>query len=1254
MSVPDLARKIGRHVVIDELGRGGMGIVYRALDPQLGRQVAIKVIGDPTRIGPEERARFQREAQLSARLQHPGIVAVHQVGEQSGVPYLVMDLVRGRALDAVAREEELSPRRVSEIVRDVARALGHAHRRGILHRDVKPGNVLIDEDGRTRITDFGLAREVSAKDQLTLTGQIVGTPSFMAPEQADGENEHGPPTDVWSLGAVLYWGLVGKPPFEGDSPFQIIKRVLFDEPQRPRTLVPTVNVDLETIALKCLEKDAARRYATGDDVADELERFLDGQAIRARPDGPLSRCRRWARRNRLATMLLVLFVAAVAGGIGSRLHAGMEERGRFVADLAARARTSAEALDAKRGEVGDADALVIALDALGDARAWLAATPGDEMARRHTSRLAIATGEVALAAEQWSVATAAFRRARELGLDRKTAEESLGRVEEARGRAAEEHRRAVEGVLDRARTGEAFADGDARETALFELVRHGAHAIAPLCAELDAVTDALREATRAALLAAAEPTPDEARAGAQSIAGLREAVGALLDIDGLGTQELGRVWLHCPPAFEAARRRLGDRSARSRTSGQPLKLSTILSTAQASAVALDRRRTAALCADALGRLEGESIQPGARAGEEASAQARIETLGRHLAVQTDELEAAPAALALCRIGGPRAIAWLRVARNCHGTGGPLWRAIGGRLPVGWNETDGDAETDSSRRHRDAGDAFKEAGKNDEAIAAYGRALDLDPCDLIAWIRRGKARVSLGDLEGANADFDRVVALAPGFATAWGNRAGVRAMRGDLAGAVSDFERALELDPTLVAAWSGRGRMRQERGDLEGAIADYDHALALDPRCVNALSNRGAAKAAQGDLGGAIADYDRVLVLVPGDADICNRRGLIKFARQDAAGAISDYDRALELAPDHVGALNNRGLARASRNDLVGAIADYDRAVGLAPRNARIWSNRGEARAGRGDLDGAMTDLDRALELDPGGERAWIRRGKVRRARGDLPGATHDFDRALEISPGNIDALLNRAGARHDGGDRSGALEDLDRAVAVAPRFAGAWSRRGSVKLKRGDLEGAIADLDRALELDPRAATALTDRALIRRMHGDLDGAMVDLDRSLELAPRNVDSLANRGDLKQVRGDLAGAIADYDRALELDPRQPGIWVNRGNTKQMNGDLSGAISDYDRALELDPGLVEAYNSRGAAKYRQGDQEDALADLDQAIELDPRHVSAWFNRARVHTKLEAVPEAIDDLERVLALEPTGPTAERARAVIAELRKR
>jgi WD40 repeat protein/predicted Ser/Thr protein kinase len=333
--------QFGRYQVIRELGRGGMGVVYLARDPDLQRLVAIKTL---TLMGPEgdkHLVRFDAEARLHARQRHPNIVELYETGRDQGHPYLVMEYVEGKSLSQHLDGRPMEARRAAALVAQIAGAVEHAHRAGIVHRDLKPSNVLLDAAGTPRITDFGLATSLGGSFDLTRTGDLVGTPVYMAPEMATASGVRaGPAVDIYGLGAILYEVLTGRAPFVGMDVFLILSQVQHADPVAPRQLQAQVPRDLETICLKCLEKMPSRRYRSAAELADDLQRFLDGVPILARPAGLLERGAKFARRRpalaaawavslaALVTIVIVVLVFNVQLADQRDLAARGEERAR--------------------------------------------------------------------------------------------------------------------------------------------------------------------------------------------------------------------------------------------------------------------------------------------------------------------------------------------------------------------------------------------------------------------------------------------------------------------------------------------------------------------------------------------------------------------------------------------------------------------------------------------------------------------------------------------------------------------------------------------------------------------------------------------------------------------------------------------------------------------------------------------------------------------------------------------------------------
>src|SRR6266478_5593241 len=305
--------EFGDYDLLQELGRGSQGVVYRARQKSLNRTVALKVIAYGQLASQVHLKRFRREAEAAASLDHPCIVPIYEVGERDGCCYFSMKFVEGGQLDEVVRRTPISIRQATELIAKVARTVHYAHEHGIVHRDIKPGNILLDQSGEPHFTDFGLARLVETESTVTCTLDVLGTPSYMAPEQAVGNNEVvSSATDVYGLGAVLYQLITGHQPFAGGTSYETIKLVLDSEPRRPRLWNRKIDRDLSTICLKCLEKDPKRRYPSALALAEDLEHWLKHEPIRARRSGFFTHARKWVRRNPTSALLAASLVGLAA------------------------------------------------------------------------------------------------------------------------------------------------------------------------------------------------------------------------------------------------------------------------------------------------------------------------------------------------------------------------------------------------------------------------------------------------------------------------------------------------------------------------------------------------------------------------------------------------------------------------------------------------------------------------------------------------------------------------------------------------------------------------------------------------------------------------------------------------------------------------------------------------------------------------------------------------------------------------------
>ncbi len=1001
-------RRIGPYELLAPLGRGGMGIVYRARHAALGRDVAIKVIIGPHARDPLHLERFRLEALAAARLRHPNLVAIHDVGADGEAAYIVMELVEGESLgDRIERDGPMPARAAAALVEKLARALHYAHESLILHRDVKPANVLVGDDGEPRLADFGLAKQLDGGGASgpTRSGQALGTPGFMAPEQIRSDDPIGPRADVYGAGATLYALLTGEPPFVGGSPLEVIARMQRTDPAPPSVRRPAAGVDrdLDTICLRALEREPARRYPGAAELADDLRRWLRHEPIHARPPTLVERVAKWARRNPVAARVaavatLVVTVAAVAA-TGVVVRAGSRADARARAEILAEARSSTTAaldelalLDA--AGAGSDERIDVALGAFDAARRWSEVAPDDAAASRARFEAGIALGDLALVDGQWALARRAYREALASAVDDARARAALAAAEA--GRSEVERRRAADVAeqIALARAGDLARD-DRLTDAVFAIARYPtAETVATLTAELRAVTAALREAERGLYLeVAGEP-------GAPSPAEIDRAIAARAAVSSTGSA-LGE------DAIEIMRRahRAVMEAGLRRTGNSVLPLSArLVASRQERDVPAGELAVARLSAEAIGRIAG--LEPRLDLSD------AIAALGEYLDAESDELRAVAVGLALVRIGGGRVEPLLAMAQGRHGPTSVFQRRIeraGPGAGTGRRVSSGErsAAADIPSRGDAPGDArsllgraevLERSGDPHGAVELLDRAIEVAPELVDAWNNRALIRDRLGDHAGALADLEQAIALDPWNGTSRANRGLLRKNLGDLRGALADLDEAVRVAPRDPHVLSSRGIVRRAAKMLEGALADLDTSLAIDPNRASSWVNRSNVKNDLGDPKGACDDLDRAATLEPREPSIYYNRANLRKRMGQLREAIADYTRAHELEPTSHTTLNNRGQARREAGDLEGALSDFERAAALAPDDLRPVTNVGETLLQLGQLDRAEAIGEALLSRDPDWLLGYLVRGEARLGLGKLPGARADLRRFVAGAP----------------------------------------------------------------------------------------------------------------------------------------------------------------------------------------------------------------------------------------------------------------
>jgi tetratricopeptide (TPR) repeat protein len=1087
------AWRLGDYEVLGELGRGGMGVVYKARDLRLNRVVALKMILSGGHATEADRARFRGEAEAVARLQHPNVVQIFEVGEYGGLPFFSLEFVEGRGLDRQLAGTPQPAREAAELVVVLARAIHAAHQANIIHRDLKPANILLRRrqgDGRPagaeaaavplsafepKITDFGLAKRLDESEGATREGAIMGTPCYMAPEQAGGNVQAvGPATDVYALAAILYELLTGRPPFKGASALNTIWQVLNREPVGVRQLQPSVPRDLETICLKGLQKEPAKRYGSALALAEDLQRFLDGRPILARPAGAWEKAVKWARRRPTqaalagTALLAVLGVLAGTGFYGlykdqkaASLQAALDRR-----DKIDQFRSQAEQAE-REGRLGDAkedwDRALATLDADPGA-------PQDELRREIVERL-----------------EAVNQRLREQQAE---AERQIAR------------QKVLEGVA---------RFGKARNTVLFHEVNF-TEPDAPanralLCREAPAALAhlGLRVGTEAAdVRAALDPC--------------REHLTTRREFEQLaaGCYEVLLAWAEAeapPPTAEDAS---GARRAL-RLLDVAADLGAAYGLPSPQAYHVRRARYLARAGDAAA----------AEAERKLAAEAKPTTALDHFLTALDCYRQQPSS--------SRHTQMVAQAIAAQGLASPI--ASPGVFPqalVGWKV----AALDVSALHLPLTEA------------ACERVLRQEPDHFWAHYLQGLCQLRTRRWADAKVSLTACVGRQPDFPWPQLLRASAHTESGAFATAEADFEEVLRQakDPLLrTSALINRGGLRVRQKRWDEAVKDLQEAIGLQPGLPQSYVTLASAYQGEQKLDDAVAALDRAIERQPGDPLLHYTRGRLHQDRGAWDAARKDFSRCIELEPRGArserlasayverGRLSHRdgeaSLARGDRDSaedaFFDALADFAGALVAFPDYAPAYRQQAETLLALNRDAEAGEALDRFLARERGTAPIYRARGLIHVRLGEPGRAVEAFTYALHL--GQDAATLGfRGWAYLKTGAVQPALEDFEKALAVAPEDSDALCGRGVARVLLGQVPGAVADAELAVKVSPRSPGVLFAAACI---HGRVVGRLEARLRGRELPRRQERDL-----VQQLNVSRTQAVALLGAALRVLPRE----------------------------------------------------------------------------------------------------------------------
>jgi tetratricopeptide (TPR) repeat protein/tRNA A-37 threonylcarbamoyl transferase component Bud32 len=926
-------RRFGRYVLEEKIGEGASAYVILAHDSKLNREVALKILKESAAAAPSHLERFTREARAMARLRHPNIVAVHDIGCEEGWYFFAMDLVRGRPLSELLRERRPTLQQTLGILEKIARACHFAHEHGVIHRDLKPGNILVDDALEPFVTDFGIARLDLEKERLTHTGTILGTAHYMSPEHITGDPDRiEPRSDVFSLGAIAFEAVSGRLAFDGRSLVSIFSAISSEDPPRLRSIDRTIPPDVEAVVIKALEKDISRRYLTALALAEDFSRLREGLPIKATRVSTILLLTRRLRKHRWTAGSIALAAAALAAlaafGVIQAVRRGDDEsRGDRETDLEKKLGYYERA-----GAADKADAIRRQLEAVREqARSleWRKA-----VRERLEPRLARARDRVEEA-----------RRLR--------GERSSERAGEIASEAARELRSLLDEQPDWAEAWVCLAR---------------AHEIAGRRRQAREVLDEAVQTTGGAALVFIE----RARLNLTAYSRRR----------GLpATNYVGRrVYIGEPPAetddLAALRLRIEEDIARIRASGFEfarkhesllegglLVLRGEFERAEESLTeALDRDPFEILAWHyrAVSRYMRSRFQP---AEEDWTA-----ALGLSLAEAEHALYRGFARQALQNLDGALED-FQRAARM-----DPLYASA-------WNSI-GNVQL-ARRRYRDA-------------LQAFDRAIELSPSSGSFYSNRANVHYQRRDYDRAIEDYDRALEAWPRYASGYSNRGNAWRAKGDLARALADHDRAVKLQPRSANLWTNRAGTLLDLGRVEEAVENAARAIEADPDYPQAHLARGNARLRFGDLAGAVEDLERHAALVPRSVGTHLRLGELYGRLGRPAPAVEHYERAVELGARRAPVLVALADARREAGDFARAVDEYTRAIELDRRSAAAWRGRAIARSRSGDPGGAIRDLDEAVGLDPTDAQNFYERGLAHLQSESWDEAARDLRRAVEI------------------------------------------------------------------------------------------------------------------------------------------------------------------------------------------------------------------------------------------------------------------
>jgi tetratricopeptide (TPR) repeat protein len=1266
----------GRYKLVEEIGEGGMGTVWMAQQQEpVKRLVALKLI----KAGMDSNqvlARFEAERQALAVMDHPNIAKVLDAGATlSGRPYFVMELVKGAPLTKYCDEQRLTPRERLELFVPVCQAIQHAHQKGVIHRDVKPSNVLIAlYDGKPvpKVIDFGIAKAtgqpLTEHTLVTGSGAVVGTLEYMSPEQAElNQLDVDTRSDVYSLGVLLYELLTGTTPLEKKrlkeaALLEVLRLIREEEPPRPSTrlsstdelpavaanrglepkkLSGVVRGELDWIVMKCLEKDRNRRYETANGLARDVERYLADEPVLACPPSAWYRARKFTRRNRAALAVAggaLLFLALLVGG-----------GGWVVRDRAAREQEIARDRLARRQRLTDQVEMILAeVERLQHEQKWPEAQAALERAE---AALGGGEGEGALrerlSAERRDLAfVARLDRVQQDAAFTSEGNRDFRRTDEEYARVFREYgvdveRLPAQAVIAALAERPALAVPVASALDWWGFAQRGLGESEQRCRALVALARGIDPSQQRNRLRArwdSRITPEtqaDLRQLARSFDVRSQAPATIrtlsftLDqwrLTDLATQVL-RDGQSAHPNDFWLNFTLGFRLLNQKDSAGAVRFTT-------AAVSLRPGSVAAHINLGLALKEQGKLAEAIDCYQKAIALNPNATLA-HLNLGT-------ALVAQKKYG--RAIACFRKAIATSPNFAPARLELGNALSA---QKKVDQAIASFRKaielapkyaeaHNRLGVALDRQGKLEEAIACWKKAIKLDPSYAPAHNNLAKVLNDKGQVDEAIAYLKKAIALGPNDAMPHYNLGIARKSQGDLDGAEACYRRALALDPKFTAAHIELGIALDLQGKSEEAIAWHQKALALDKSSVLAHVNLGVALAGTGKVDEAIAWYRKAIALDPKNAIAHYNLGNTLQKQGKLAEAIVSFRQAIAIDGKLARAHNGLGKCLARQKKLAEAVPCFEQAVALDPNYALAYRNLGNALLRQNQLDRADAAYRKALSLNPGISGTHNEFGLSLARRNRLAEAVSCYQKALRIDPMDAIAHTNLGNALARQNKLAEAVAYYQQAIKIDPNYAWAHYNLGKALYWQKKVDEAIPCYRRAIDLDPKDATAHTGLGNALHAQKKVDEAIPCYQMALLLNPNDAGAFNGLGLALAGQNKLERAIACYRQAIKIDPKYAAAHYYLGNALKAKGQLEGAAAAYREAIQANKNLAEAHCNLGGVLRRQGQLRQALAALRRGHELGLKTPGWRYPSAQWVRDCERL---VDLEKRLLGLPPGAP---------------